>query len=355
MHKNTQTTIIGSGILASICAIAFKRNGITFDWYGSMPQNNDAMCYALHHKSICFLNQHQIFPTFNHIEEMILHHDCISYDLHAKHSENPYLCSITQHNQLTHALYQNLSELDINAIPIQNQDYKNNTLIINSHAIKTPYIIAVDGPKSPIRRLIKAQQKHTQYEHHAHIAILTHYESNKAVQQIFSNEGTFAILPISKHNSSLIWSCNPEQHKRILSNGIKHEISKILSILGLTLTCIQHHQYLPIQSSLTPSFTHQNIAFAGSSLHTVHPLAGLGLNLGINDLDTLKDLIINHKPLIRYKTKRIPPHTFAQHLTHMGYLSTKNPSLLKSLFKVMHHTRHPAAKSMILKATQLFC
>ena len=127
------------------------------------------------------------------------------------------------------------------------------------------------------------------YNSEANTTIITHKKIlNDTAVQIFTNKGPLAFLPISKNETSIVYSVNNLSGKKIniekliRENNFKYKINKIEKI-----------DIFELKSLTLRSYYHKNILAFGDLLHKVHPLAGQGFNMTIRDIKTLINIIDN--------------------------------------------------------------
>ena len=111
---------------------------------------------------------------------------------------------------------------------------------------------------------------------------------NQTAIQIFTKRGPLAFLPISKRETSIVYSLhnnlsvtkNENIEELIHHYNFKYNIKKIEKIASFEL-----------KSFILRSYYHNNILAFGDLLHKIHPLAGQGFNMTIRDLRLLLELV----------------------------------------------------------------
>ncbi len=126
-------------------------------------------------------------------------------------------------------------------------------------------------------------------------ATTIHHEkiNNNIATQIFTKNGPLAFLPISKYETSIVYSIfnSKKNNKKNIKNLIheynfKYQIKKIDDIDSFEL-----------KSFILRSYYHKNILAFGDLLHKIHPLAGQGFNMTIRDIKCLIEIIKERKGL----------------------------------------------------------
>ena len=125
------------------------------------------------------------------------------------------------------------------------------------------------------------------YNSIAYTAIIKHkkIENNSAMQN-FTNLGPIAFLPISKEETSVVFSVNGKRNidlKALIKKYNKrYQIKKISEFSKFELS-----------SSSLRNYYYKNILAFGDMLHKLHPLAGQGFNMTVRDIKVLLKIIKN--------------------------------------------------------------
>jgi 2-octaprenyl-6-methoxyphenol hydroxylase len=174
-----------------------------------------------------------------------------------------------------------------------------NTLILgDDRRLSAALIIAADGRASRLRE--GAGIKMVGHDH-PQIGIVTtigHSESHggRAIQH-FLPGGPFAVLPLpGGHTSCVTWSEDADRARAILAlsdDAFLAEIdARMAGALG-TLSLLEGapRQSWPLESRMARAFSAPRLALVGDAAHSVHPIAGQGLNLAIRDVAALVECI----------------------------------------------------------------
>ena len=162
--------------------------------------------------------------------------------------------------------------------------------------ITTRLLIGADGARSSVRELAGIEMKFRAYEHHALVlSVQTEAPQQDITWQRFMPTGPQALLPLCGSQASLVWYHSADEIKAW--NGLSDE--QLLQALHEQfperlgrIVSINARGSFPITKAHAERYVSDRVALIGDAAHTVHPLAGQGVNLGMLDAAALADLII---------------------------------------------------------------
>ncbi|MFY8349004.1 FAD-dependent oxidoreductase [Pseudoalteromonas sp. SSM20] len=170
--------------------------------------------------------------------------------------------------------------------------------LASGEPVMAELLIACDGANSAIRSQFKMPITFWDYDHHALVATIKSQAPHaNTARQVFLPTGPLAFLPLPEPNThSIVWSTSPEQAKQLLAME-EAEFNKALtaafdSELGLCAVESQRLSF-PLKMRYARKWVENRVILMGDAAHTIHPLAGLGMNLGLKDVAKLLELIAN--------------------------------------------------------------
>ncbi|MGF1763123.1 FAD-dependent 2-octaprenylphenol hydroxylase [Aliivibrio kagoshimensis] len=158
-------------------------------------------------------------------------------------------------------------------------------------------VVGADGANSWLRQHLDIPLTHWDYGHSALVANIRCVEPHESVaRQIFRSQGPLAFLPLSEpHLCSIVWSTEPLQAQRLLDLD-ENEFNKTLTAAfdnQLGLCSVEgDRQAFPLKMRYARDFVRERVALVGDAAHTIHPLAGQGVNLGLLDAASLAQEVL---------------------------------------------------------------
>ena len=180
------------------------------------------------------------------------------------------------------------------------QSTKKKIVLSKQGEITARLVIGAEGAQSEVRIQAGIGQTREQYEQQAFVCTVRYHGAQEDITwQSFTPHGPIAFLPLSdvaeNHYASLVWYDSPESISRMkafsddeLLRYFQREYPDTLP----PLLSIEERASFPLFRSHALAYIEQGVALAGDAAHTINPLAGQGVNLGILDAAVLIEVLI---------------------------------------------------------------
>jgi len=161
-------------------------------------------------------------------------------------------------------------------------------------------VVGADGASSFVRRHAGISAQEHDY---GQSAVVANFECEKphrnAALQWFQGGPVLALLPLPGPHVSMIWSLPATEAEKVerldapaLCSAVEGAVSRELGTLSL-LTAARRY---PLRKLSARRLVAPRIALVGDAAHVIHPLAGQGLNLGLQDARALASAIRDREP-----------------------------------------------------------
>jgi len=164
-------------------------------------------------------------------------------------------------------------------------------------------IIAADGRNSRLRKGAGIGVQGWPYKQKALTVTLAHELPHDGVaHEIFYPQGPFAILPLTGHRSSIVWSDKPAAIEAALmldETGFVAELARRIGGFLGEITPETPPIAYPLSLQMAERYTAARLALVGDAAHVIHPIAGQGLNMGLRDVASLVDVLAEARSLGR--------------------------------------------------------
>lgn len=332
--------IVGAGMVGSSAAIALaqkgfqvaliERSGIpTFD----VSEPHDLRVSAISSESQRLLSHIGVWPL---IESQRL---CPYQHMHVwdenSDGELDFNCADQAETQLGYiienkltqfALYQQLnnnpnirSYWDISIEQLKQTPEQVSITLTDETQLTGTLLIAADGRQSKVRNLLGIRSVSRSYQQKAIVAnVITENPHQFTAWQRFLSTGPLAFLPLTdtqtnNNESSIVWSCETQQADSLLNLNDADFCSALSEAFDFKLGKVSHtskRAAFPLSWQYSENFVAERCIFIGDAAHGIHPLAGLGVNLGFSDVQLLTQLLQQKhlkspkKMLRRYERER---------------------------------------------------
>ncbi|EKE69928.1 FAD-dependent monooxygenase [Gallaecimonas xiamenensis] len=312
----SQVTVVGGGMVGAALALMLGRGGVKVLLLdGQVPAAAfgdvaDTRVSAISEGSRQILAGLKAWP---HIQRKgpyqamsVWEKDCFGkLDFSAEDVKAEVLGHIVENRQIQLALWQELGQCPAVTLKApakltgleQGQERLMLTLD-NGDLVATGLLVGADGANSLVRTLADLPLIFHDYGHHALVAtVATELPHEGCARQVFRPQGPLAFLPLWQPNQcSIVWSTVPSEADALMALA-PEAFSQRLRLafdnrLG-ALTLLSDVQRLPLTARYARDFVKPRIALVGDAAHSIHPLAGQGVNLGLADALALAEQLLD--------------------------------------------------------------
>jgi 2-octaprenyl-6-methoxyphenol hydroxylase len=163
-----------------------------------------------------------------------------------------------------------------------------------SRLLSAALLVAADGGNSAIRQRLGFEALERRYGQDAIITTVTPDRPQPGVAfERFTATGPLALLPMTEGRYSLVWTSLETETAEILGLDDRAFIERLQARFGYRLGGLDRpgrRLAYPLKLMLTEHPVRQRLVLIGNAAHTLHPVAGQGLNLGLRDLAALAQI-----------------------------------------------------------------
>ena len=190
-------------------------------------------------------------------------------------------------------------------IAIDNKGDLNEVTLSSGKVIKTNLIISSDGKNSKLANKIPKSDK-DYFQTALTFLASAEKDMNMSAFQIFSDNGICAFMPTRKKGEdfvTVVWSISDDLIENGYEDFIEENLEKISRKIGNSFQIRSKVQSFKLSSHNRSSYIDFPVVLVGDSAHSIHPLAGQGINLGFEDANSLVKKIIktNDSDTINFK------------------------------------------------------
>ena len=319
MELDSDIIIVGGGLNGSLLAIAAAKIGFSTIVLDSKETHSDELnsfdgrSYALAASSVRLLKNLDIFEDIRDCSQPILDIEILDgklvqgpsqFSLHFDNNEihDGPMGYMIEDRFIQKALFAKI-------IASKRIDYKFESKVIkhyrqgsyisirldNGQKLRTKLVVGADGRNSDIAKQAKIKKSGWRYKQNALVCAIEHEIDHKGLAwQYFLPSGPLAILPMTGNRSSIVWTEKTKDADAIslLDDNQYMEIlnSRLGSFLGKSKLIGGRHSF-PLELRIADRFIDDRLALIGDAAHSVHPIAGQGLNAGFKDVAVLAHVI----------------------------------------------------------------
>ena len=266
-----------------------------------------------------------------------------SIDFSSDEINEENLSFVVYFNDLEDALKRNVLKKTFFETEIKNFKENNNgkceITLSNDQPINSIFLAGCDGRNSNVAKLASLKPVTSNYEQTAiTFTASANLKNAYTAYQIFSERGIFAIMPLPSSTDqsfyTIVWSVdNIQIEGQSIEDFIKENISYFEKKLNANIKINSDILSFSLSNHHFENYVTGSLVLIGDAAHSIHPLAGQGINLGFADADAFCEEITNayqakinidkHLVLKRYEIRR----------KNMNLLMLKSMDFFVNLFK----------------------
>jgi len=310
MTQHYDVVINGAGMVGSVAALLFAEQGfnvclIETQKHTSMPEqgNRQLRVSAISNHNLKLLTRLGITRHWQGNRPAYYRHMRV-WDNHSTgviefHSDSDQVLGAMVENNVTIAaaqqqldLHPNITVMYEKAIKsFEQSDRKVHIRTTDQMNLQCSLLVGADGARSQIRTDLGIQVRSKSYQQHGLVCYLEIEKAPKfTALQSFNLGGPVGLLPMNDGLFSVVWSLPEDQVEYWLStdksrfiNGLKAHINRDLGEIKLS----SDRAAFPLYKNHADRYYLGRVVLIGDAAHTIHPLAGQGVNLGFGDAEGL--------------------------------------------------------------------
>lgn len=311
--STADAAIVGAGVVGAALALALARAGLAVElvearepapW--SPAADPDLRVFAIAPASAALFARLGIWDTIRRMRAQPYRHMRVwdaagggELQFDGAAQAEPVLGWIIEQAVLQHALWQAvLAEPAIrrhcpDTVTALEQGDDGVALALESGArVRAAFAVAADGADSRLRELAGIEVTRKDYRQRGVVAFVGTAESHgDTAWQRFLPTGPLAFLPFADGRCSIVWTLPDAEAGRVLAlddAAFRRELERAFDGRLGVVTSVSRRAAFPLRRQLAKAFANGRVALAGDAAHVVHPLAGQGVNLGLQDVAWLE-------------------------------------------------------------------
>lgn len=360
--------IVGGGIVGGLTALLLAQGGVQVTVLDQMPiletdkilANHNPRALALTQATIQLLKKADVWQSILDSQRYMPFTGMQAWN---NHGYGEILLGQESQNPLPHEWLGVMIEPSILVLYIQQQllkqvkDYRTQSQVQrieknyhqgqtiwtihlqNGESLHTQLLIGADGANSFVREQAMIDVDILDYKQSVLSGVIRSEKHHLHVPKQMYNPTPFALLPMAGKNPedngylhSLAWSLPTdlaEQYKNYSQEDFEHLLNTESGQMLGRLEVVTMPTAFPVKARSAQRYVDDGLVLIGDSAHTIHPLAGQGMNLGCLDAGVLCDILLhdlergcwaNQASLQRYECIRRPHNLLMMHsMSAMGF------------------------------------
>lgn len=212
--------------------------------------------------------------------------------------------------------------------------------------IHAQFFIGAEGRVSPVRKSLQITLKDSTYNHHFLTVSFPRPDSLTEGEMRVNDSRFLGLFPLQNTVRS-VFLIKPEEYKLYRKAGLQKLFDSYIELFPDIKGYVEQipdwksiQLMIPVRHSAT-QYVKGNCALIGDSAHSVHPMAGEGMNLAIQDTDVLGELLswmfetgqLDSELLHWYEDVRKPRAEFLSAYSHLSALAYSYSNAFWRIFR----------------------
>jgi 2-octaprenylphenol hydroxylase len=314
-EQEVDVAVVGAGVAGMVCALGLSQQGLRVALIGprvvphvaTTAAPYDARIYAVAPATVELLQRLSVWNRVDAtratpVERMRVFGDRgdeLTFDAYAATVER--LATILEEAELVRVLdaacdFQPAIVRVASGFDSITTDAEGTTVGLREGAsLRSRLLVGADGAQSAVRAAAGVNATVTDYRQ---IALVSNFACERphlnTAWQWFTDEGVVALLPLPGERVSLVWSAPTASAQELAALAPAHLARRVTDRSGAALGELAPAGpalTFPLRLVVVDRLIAPRVALVGDAAHVVHPLAGQGLNLGLQDVGALLEVV----------------------------------------------------------------
>jgi 2-polyprenylphenol 6-hydroxylase len=322
-HPALDIAVVGGGMVGAAAALALSRAGFSTallearepaPWHAG--DDVDLRVVGLAPSSIALLDDLDVWPSIRDARACSYSHMHVwdaengaAIDFDAADEGRAALGYIVENNLVQWKLWQLLDAAGVRRLcpaTVKNFQARADRVVLelaDGESLAVRLLVAADGANSPLRERAGIDTHGRDYAQRAVVAhVVTERPHAHTAWQRFLPTGPLALLPLEDGRSSVVWSLPEAEARRVHGlddEAFRRELGMACDFRLGQIAATTPRAAFPLKLQLARTYHAERFVLLGDAAHTVHPLAGQGVNLGLRDVVELRNTLCAARELGR--------------------------------------------------------
>jgi 2-octaprenyl-6-methoxyphenol hydroxylase len=166
----------------------------------------------------------------------------------------------------------------------------------DASAVSAKLLVGADGGMSSVRKLLEIGQTVSDYGQTALVTTVRSSLPNRnTAYERFTASGPLALLPVDSRHSAVVWTRTKEDAEALMAGGEIDFLNELQQCFGYKLGKLSlsaPRRAFPLSLIRAEQMVSGRAVIIGNAAHQLHPVAGQGFNLGLRDVVSLAERLI---------------------------------------------------------------